>query len=129
MEKFLTPAWFAMVKHKLHLAGDLHLSPTMQQLHVNVQTKNNPDAQGNFYIKDAMVAEGMDNTAKSTLLVSKDILTKLLDEQSGNLLMQYFLQGDIQIQGDLTQLMNLQTSKLSDELKVLLKDILDNTKI
>lgn len=129
MKRLLTPAWFEMVKDKLAVAGDLHLSPAMQQLHLNVQTHDDPEALGNFYIKEGMIAEGGDSTAKSTVLVSKDILTQLLTKQSSNLLMQYFLQGDIQITGDLSQLMSLQTSRPSDELQALLKDILSNTKL
>lgn len=128
MEKFLTPAWFMMVKDKLHSLGDLHLSPAMQQLHLNVQVHNTPKEAGSFYIKDAMVVEGMDSTAKSTVLVSKETLTELFTQPSSHLLIQYFLQGDIQITGDLSQLMNLQTSQPSNELQALLTDILSNTK-
>ena len=126
MAAFLTDAWFATVDILTAAAGDLNLPPALANLAINLVVS---DAAGNsdLSLDAGKIQKGLSSNAKTTLNMDGETLRKVFLEFDMAAAMQAFMTGKIKVQGDMSQLMALQTAKPSQEQKDLFKKVLENT--
>ncbi len=177
--QIFSDTWFDMLEQANSKIGDLHLSPAMRNIRLDMlitPNNDNPDGknrqqpstttittntvnktaiddeniteemaedgyqltetvklkliEGRLY-RDAFDKEAGLNSddSKSTINLSYNTMKKLLTELNMDVAMQAFINGEITVIGDVSQLMALQMTKPSDEQKALFMAILENTKL
>ncbi|WP_173912672.1 SCP2 sterol-binding domain-containing protein [Acinetobacter sp. Marseille-Q1618] len=126
MPAFLTDDWFAIVEKLTAEAGDLNLPPALANLAINLVVA---DDNGNteMSLDGGKIVKGLSSNAKTTLNMDGETLRKVFLEFDMAAAMQAFMTGKIKVQGDMSQLMALQTAKPSQEQKDLFKKVLEQT--
>lgn len=126
MPAFLTDDWFSTVETLTAQAGNLNLPPALANLAINLVVA---DASGNteLSLDGGAIKKGLSVNAKTTLNMDGETLRKVFLEFDMAAAMQAFMTGKIKVQGDMSQLMALQTAKPSQEQKDLFKKVLEHT--
>ncbi len=127
MPAFLTEDWFATVEKLTAEAGDLNSPPALANLAINLVVT---DASGNteLALDGGKIKKGLSfSNAKTTLNMDAETLRKVFLEFDMAAAMQAFMTGKIKVQGDMSQLMALQTAKPSQEQKDLFKKVSEQT--
>ncbi|TXJ07583.1 MAG: SCP-2 sterol transfer family protein [Acinetobacter sp.] len=122
MPAFLTDDWFATVEQLTAAAGNLNLPPALANLALNLVV------DGTEVSLDAgQIKKGLSANAKTTLNMDAETLRKVFLEFDMAAAMNAFMTGKIKVQGDMSQLMALQTAQPSAEQKALFKSVLEQT--
>lgn len=126
MPAFLTDDWFATVESLTAAAGDLNLPPALANLAINLVVA---DSTGDteLALDGGKIVKGLSSSAKTTLNMDAETLRKVFLEFDMGAAMQAFMTGKIKVQGDMSQLMALQTARPSQEQKDLFKKVLEQT--
>jgi len=126
MPAFLTDDWLSTVDTLTAQAGDLDLPPALANLAINLVVA---DTTGNteLSLEGGAIKKGLSPNAKTTLNMDGETLRKVFLEFDMAAAMQAFMTGKIKVQGDMSQLMALQTAKPSQAQKDLVKKVLENT--
>lgn len=129
MAKFLSQAWFDQVNSLTEQAGDLHLPPSIKNisLNLNVSGLENDTVSASFY--DGTIHQGTKTDALTTLTLDADTLKAVFLDRDMNRAMEAFMNGKIRVDGDMGQLMAIQTAHPSVEQKELFKNILAMTEM
>lgn len=123
MPAFLTDDWFTKVAELTAQAGDLNLPPALNALAINLIVTDAAH-QIELALASGKLQKGLAEHAKTTLTMDAETLRKVFLEYNMTAAMQAFMTGKIKVQGDMSQLMSLQTAKASAEQKALFKNIL-----
>ena len=126
MPAFLTDDWFANVEKLTTEAGDLNLPPALANLALNLVVTGG-EGTTELALDSGKIVKGSSANAKTTLNLDSDTLRKVFLEFDMAAAMQAFMTGKIKVQGDMSQLMALQTAKPSQEQKDLFKKVLEQT--
>ena len=126
MPAFLTDDWFANVEKLTTEAGDLNLPPALANLALNLVVTGG-EGTTELALDSGKIVKGSSANAKTTLNLDSDTLRKVFLEFDMSAAMQAFMTGKIKVQGDMSQLMALQTAKPSQEQKDLFKKVLEQT--
>ncbi|WP_298145428.1 SCP2 sterol-binding domain-containing protein [uncultured Acinetobacter sp.] len=126
MPAFLTDDWFTKVEALTAQAGDLNLPPALNALAINLIVTDAAH-QIELALASGKLQKGLAEHAKTTLTMDAETLRKVFLEYDMSAAMQAFMTGKIKVQGDMSQLMSLQTAKASAEQKTLFKNILAAT--
>lgn len=125
MAQFLSQAWFDTVNTLNAQAGELNLPPAIANLIINVSIEqDNPTL---LHLNAGKVEQGHHAQAVSTIKITKDALDEIIQSKDPNLAVEAFMMGKIRIDGDMSAVMSLQSTKPSPEQKALFKQILAAT--
>ena len=125
MEKFLSQAWFDKVSELNQSAGDLNLPPNLANILLNAKVTGDEGVE--LHLKDGKLHQGLVENAISTVTIDCDTLSQIIANNDVNQAIEAFMLGKIRIDGDMTQVMALQSAKPSQEQKELFKKILQIT--
>lgn len=126
MPAFLSDDWFSTVETLTAQAGSLNLPPALADLAINLVVTND-SGNTELSLDGGSIKKGLSPNAKTTLNMDGETLRKVFLEFDMSAAMQAFMTGKIKVQGDMSQLMALQTAKPSQEQKTLFKKILEQT--
>lgn len=122
MAVFLTNEWFDQIETLGQEAGDLNLPPALANMTINLKVQDGEEEkQAN--LSKGLLSRGLNNNATTTLLLDKQTLLDLLKDFDMNSAMGAFMSGKIRVEGDMSQLMTLQTAKPSSEQQALFQKI------
>lgn len=122
MAVFLTDTWFEQVQQFGNEAGELNLPPTLADMVINLKVaEEGQDIEANF--ADGLLHRGLNADATTTLLLDRETLQSIITDFDMNEIMGAFMGGKIRVEGDMSQLMALQTARPSTEQKELFKRI------
>ena len=127
MPAFLTDDWFANVEKLTAEAGDLNLPASLSNLALNLVVTGGEAGTTELALDSGKIVKGASANAKTTLTLDAETLRKVFLEFDMAAAMQAFMTGKIKVQGDMSQLMALQTAKPSQEQKDLFKKVLEQT--
>ncbi|OOS26379.1 SCP-2 sterol transfer family protein [Moraxella porci DSM 25326] len=122
MAKFLSQAWFDQVNELNAQAGDLNLPPNLASIILNASVTGEQGA--NLYLKEGKIHQGSTPDAISSVVIDDATLSNIISTGDVNQAIEAFMMGKIRIDGDMTQVMALQSAKPSQEQKALFKQIL-----
>ncbi|MGP9492087.1 SCP-2 sterol transfer family protein [Psychrobacter sp. AOP7-B1-24] len=118
MAVFLTNEWFEQVEKMGQEAGELNLPPALASMVVNLKVSDTEqDIEANF--TNGLLHRGLNDAATTTLLLDRSILQSIITDFDTNEIMGAFMGGKIRVEGDMSQLMAVQTARPSDEQKEL----------
>lgn len=129
MAKILTQEWFDKVDELTNKAGDLNLPPAIKNMSINLQVTDSDNQEVNAAFYDGTIHQGSKDGALTTLKLDADTLKAIFLDRDMNRAMEAFMSGKIRVEGDMGQLMSIQTASPSTEQKQLFKDILANTQV
>lgn len=127
MPAFLTEEWFSTVEQLTAQAGDLNLPPALANLTINLIVSDSATESTELSLAGGKIQKGLADSAKTTLRMDAETLRKVFLEFDMTAAMQAFMTGKIKVEGDMLQLMALQTAKPSAEQKALYKEVLQQT--
>ena len=114
MAVFLSEEWFDQVESMGQEAGDLNLPPALENMTMNLKIKDGAEEKP-ANLSKGLLTRGLNNNATTTLLLDKATLLDLVQNFDMNSAMGAFMSGKIRVEGDMSQLMTLQTAKPSTE--------------
>lgn len=127
MPALLSNEWFDSVDQLTAEAGDLNLPPALASLALNLNVTEAGKDDINLSLDGGKIQKGTSPNAKTTLSLDQETLRKVFLEFDMAAAMQAFMTGKIKVQGDMSQLMALQTARPSQEQKDLFQRILSVT--
>lgn len=128
MAVFLTDDWFEKAEQIAKDMGDLNLPPALADMIVNLKVSDTPnDIHASF--AEGYLHKGLNDAATTTLLLDRDTLQSLIRGYDINEIMGAFMTGKIRVEGDMSQLMALQTARPSPEQKELFKKVFAMTEM
>ncbi|HAO60327.1 MAG TPA: SCP-2 sterol transfer family protein [Psychrobacter sp.] len=122
MAVFLTDEWFSEVDRLTAEAGDLNLPPALANTKINLKITNTANGDVNAALENGVLKKG-ETDATTTINIDQETLKAIALKGDMNEAMNAFMSGKIRIDGDMGQVMALQTAKPSVEQKDLFKKI------
>ncbi|MCL1623598.1 SCP2 sterol-binding domain-containing protein [Moraxella sp. Tifton1] len=126
MAQFLSQAWFDAVEKLNESVDQLNLPPTLIGLVINVTTEQE-ETPAFLHIKDGKLHQGHAGDAVSTITIDQATLKDIITTGDTNIAIEAFMMGKIHIDGDMSAILSLQSTKPSSEQKALFKEILKLT--
>lgn len=122
MAVFLTDEWFNEVDRLTAEAGDLNLPPALANTKINLNVTNTANGDVTAALENGVLKKG-ETDANTTINIDEETLKAIALKGDMNEAMNAFMSGKIRIDGDMGQVMALQTAKPSAEQKDLFKKI------
>ena len=119
---FLSDEWFAEVDKLIAAAGDLQIPDAMKTAKVNI-TVTSASGDKELAMRDGLFTRGHDSSFATKLTVGEDIARKIFVEGDAAAGVQAFLEGKIQVDGDLATVVAMQTVEPSEPQKKLTRQI------
>lgn len=122
---FLSDEWFTKVEELVAAAGDLQVPPAMKAVEVNVTVTGAAAGPGEVRLamKEGLFTRGHRADFATTLTLSADLARKIFLDGDTAAGVQAFLDGSIQVDGDLARLVAMQTVEPSELQKRLTQQI------
>ena len=120
--KFLSDEWFAKVQELTDDAGEIEIPDPLKALTVNLSIATD-DGEVQAFLKNLIFKKGHDAEAPATIKLSAALAKQLFIDGDQSAGMQAFMSGEMQVEGDMTKLMELQTVQPSDEMRDLAEEI------
>ncbi|WP_169392880.1 MULTISPECIES: SCP2 sterol-binding domain-containing protein [Psychrobacter] len=122
MAVFLTEDWFNEVDQIASEVGELNLPPALANMTINLKVLDSSgDVEANY--AQGYLHKGLTDAATTTLILDRETLQNLISGFDINEVMGAFMTGKIRVEGDMSQLMALQTARPSAEQKQLFKRV------
>ena len=109
--KFLSIAWFEEVDRLRSEIGDLDMPAELRDLRINLEVSAGPDDGQTVlaHFSGTGVAAGHAENASAAVKLPYEVARKIFVERDQSAGMQAFMSGQIQIEGDMSKLMSLQS--------------------
>lgn len=120
--RFLSNEWFNEVDRLTSEAGDINPPGPLKELKLNLEVKDS-DALVQMRMDGGKLMRGFDDNAPVKMTLPAELARKIFIEFDQSAAMQGFMAGQISVDGDMAQLMALQTVQPSAEQKALLDEI------
>lgn len=122
---FLSDEWFTKVEELVAAAGDLQIPPAMKTVEVNVTVTGSAIGPGEVRLamKEGLFTRGHRPDFATTLTLSADLARKIFIDGDTAAGVQAFLDGSIQVAGDLVKLVAMQTVEPSEPQQRLTRQI------
>jgi hypothetical protein len=120
--QFLSDEWFQEVDRLIAAAGDLAIPDAMKAVEVNV-TVTSPGGNTELFMKDGLFTRGHQPSAPTKLTIESALARKIFVDGDAAAGVQAFLEGKMQVEGDLAKLVAMQTVEPSEPQKALTKKI------
>ena len=120
--QFLSDEWFQEVDRLIAAAGDLKIPDAMKAVDVNV-TVTAPGGNTELFMKDGLFTRGHQPSAPTKLTIESALARKIFVDGDAAAGVQAFLEGKMQVEGDLAKLVAMQTVEPSEPQKALTKKI------
>lgn len=119
---FLSDEWFQQIETLTVAAGDIHMSKQLSSLILNLAV-HNENGLVEMSMNGGKLEKGFQDNASVTMKLPADLARKIFIDLDQNAAMQGFIAGQITVDGDMGQLVALQTVQPSAEQKALLAQI------
>lgn len=119
---FLSDEWFAEVDQLIASAGDLEIPEAMRQVEANVTVVSDA-SETHLHLKDGLFYRGHQEGLATSLTLDDQLARRIFVDGDVTAGVQGFLEGQIQVEGDLASVVKLQTTLPSEPQKRLTRQI------
>lgn len=123
---FLSNEWFDKVDELIATAGDLQIPDAMRTAEVNITVKS-VKGDTKLFMQDGLFKRGHEPKFTTSLTLDEAIARKIFVEGDTAAGVQAFLEGLIQVEGDLAKVVAMQTVEPSEPQKRLTRRIAEIT--
>jgi hypothetical protein len=120
--EFLSDEWFTKVDELVAAAGDLQIPEAMRTAEVNI-TVTSPKGETKLFMKDGLFQRGHEPSFTTSLTLAEDIARRIFVDGDTAAGVQAYLEGNIQVDGDLAKVVAMQTVEPSEPQKQLTRQI------
>ena len=106
---FLSDGWFAEAT-RIFQELKPPIPAAIQDLVINLRVKGGPNGDVEARMAAGQLHKGLAAGAPTTLVLPYDVARKMMVENDQNAAMQAFMSGQIQVEGDMMQLMAMQAT-------------------
>ncbi|MEN8158689.1 MAG: SCP-2 sterol transfer family protein [Myxococcota bacterium] len=106
---FLSDAWFAEAANIFQEIAP-PVPDAIQNLVINLRVKDGPEGDIEARMAAGQLLKGFGEGAPTTLNIPYDVARKMIVDNDQNAAMQAFMGGQIQVEGDMTQVMAMQAA-------------------
>lgn len=106
---FLSDEWFSKVDELIAAAGDLQIPEPMRTAEINVTVARATGGTTELHLANGLFKRGHNPAFTTRLTVGEDIARKIFVEGDAPAGVQAFLEGKIQVEGDLAKVVAMQT--------------------
>lgn len=121
--RFLSEDWFQQVEKLTAEAGDINAPAPLADLKLNLAVNDAAAGEVEMSMEGGKLKKGFHADAPVKMLLPADLARKIFIDFDQGAAMQGFMAGQISVEGDMAQLMALQTVQPSAEQKALLDKI------
>lgn len=111
---FLSDEWFSKVDELIASAGDLKIPEPMRTAEINVTVTRDGGGTTELHLANGLFKRGHNPGFTTRLTVGEDIARKIFVEGDAPAGVQAFLEGKIQVEGDLAKVVAMQTVEPSE---------------
>jgi hypothetical protein len=120
--EFLSDEWFTKVDELIAGAGDLQIPDAMRTAEVNITVKS-AKGETKLFMKEGLFQRGHEPSFTTKLTLDEALARKIFVDGDAAAGVQAFLEGKIQVDGDLAKVVAMQTVEPSEPQKRLTKQI------
>jgi hypothetical protein len=120
--EFLSDEWFTKVDELIASAGDLQIPEPMRVAEVNITVKS-AKGETKLFMKDGLFQRGHEPSFTTSLTLAEDVARKIFVDGDTAAGVQAYLEGLIQVEGDLATVVAMQTVEPSEPQKKLTRQI------
>lgn len=125
--EFLSDEWFDKVEELKQAAGDMDVPAALESLVLNVVVTDTQWGERELALVAGNIEKGHRAEASTKLTLPQDLAKRLFIENDQSAGMQGFMSGKIQVEGDMSKLMTMQTAQPSDKQQEVQRQILEVT--
>jgi len=130
MAKFLTDAWFTEVDRLRAEAGEIPVPEMVKNILVNITVSGHPDGDKSIHLQGGDFKPGHADAARTKITLPYPVAKSLFIDGDQNAGMQAFMSGQIQVEGDMTVMMQMQAAgEPSAEAKALTEKVRAMTEV
>lgn len=130
MPQFLSDGWFTEFETLRADAGDLGTPDVVKNLVINMTVTGHPEGDKNIRMEAGEFKQGHQDGAPTKITVPYDVAKALFIDGDQNAGMQAFMSGQIQVEGDMTVMMQMQAAgEPSDAAKALTEKVKGMTEV
>ncbi|MCG8591851.1 MAG: SCP2 sterol-binding domain-containing protein [Proteobacteria bacterium] len=120
MAQFLSDSWFNEVDALRAAAGDIPVPEMVKDLVINILVKDHPEGDKEIHMNGGDFKRGAADDAPTKITVPYEVAKALFIDGNQEVGMQAFMSGQIQVEGDMSKMMQLQMAgPPSEEAKAL----------
>lgn len=124
--KFLSDEWFTTVEELKSNAKDVEIPAMLKELIINISVTDG-DTHTQLCLNNGLLQKGHHGDGVATMTLPKDYAYKIFIENDQSAGMSGFMEGKIQVDGDMSKLMSLQAVQPTETLIALQTKIKDAT--
>jgi hypothetical protein len=121
--EFLSDEWFNKVDELIAGAGDLKIPDAMRTAKVNITVKTAKGGEAKCFLQDGLFKRGHEPGFTTSLTLDESIARKIFVDGDAAAGVQAFLEGKIQVEGDLATVVAMQTVEPSEPQMALTRKI------
>lgn len=110
MAKFLTDPWFEEVDKLRSEAGDLEVPEMVKDIVVNLTVAGHPDGDKEIHMAAGEFKRGHADGAPTKITMPYEVAKAIFVDGDQNTGMQAFMSGQIQVEGDMAIMMQMQAA-------------------
>ena len=110
MPQFLSDAWFAEFDRLRAEAGEIPVPEMVKTILIDITVSGHPEGDKQIHLAGGEVKRGHAETAPTRLKLPYEVAKALFVDNDGNAAMQAFMSGQIQVEGDMTVMMQMQAA-------------------
>jgi hypothetical protein len=130
MPQFLTDAWFDEVQRLRDEAGEIPIPEIVKTIVVNITVADHPEGNKDIHMASGDFKRGHAEAAPTKITMPYEVAKALFVDNDPNAGMQAFMSGQIQVEGDMSVMMQMQAAgEPSPEAKALSEKVRAMTEI
>ena len=106
--RFMSEGWINEINKVRESLGDVEVPDNAKAISLNFTIKFG-DEEEKASVQDGHLVSGHSSEAKTTLILPAEVAKKLFVERDQSAAMQAFMSGQIKVEGDMSQLMQMQS--------------------
>lgn len=110
MHVFLSDSWFAEVDRLRAEAGDLEIPEAIRDVVINIVVSGHPEGDKELHVVGGEFKQGLHGEAPTKMTVPFDVARGMWIQQDPAVAMQAFMSGQIQVEGDMAVVMQMQAA-------------------
>lgn len=113
--KFLSDEWFTSVESLKNAAKDVEIPAMLQELIINISVTDE-EGETQLCLNNGLLQKGHHDAGVATMTLPKDYAYRIFIENDQSAGMSGFMEGKIQVDGDMSKLMSLQAVQPTESL-------------
>jgi putative sterol carrier protein len=110
MARFLSDDWFAQVDKIRSEVGEIEVADLIKDLVINILVTGHPDGDKQLHVAGGDFQQGHAENAPTKMILPFEVASAMFINGDQAVVMQAFMSGQIQVEGDMAAIMQMQAA-------------------